>query len=145
MGIPSYFSYIIKNHTNIIRKKRHLKSRFSSLYMDCNSIIYDCVRNIESDTEPRAKGFDIEDAIICGVIAKIEKYLDEIQPCNVIFIAFDGVAPYAKMEQQRIRRHKTGYLSDIGRKSANYGVNVKEGSKGNDDKNCVSLEVLAGC
>ena len=127
MGIPSYFSYIIKNHTNIIRKRRHLNKKFSSLYMDCNSIIYDCVRSIESDTEPRPKGFDIEDAIIRGVIAKISKYLDEIQPSNVIFIAFDGVAPYAKMEQQRIRRHKTGYLSEIGRKSANYGVDVKEG------------------
>ena len=126
MGIPSYFSYIIKNHTNIIRKKRHLKNRFSSLYMDCNSIIYDCVRSIESDSEPRPRGFDIEDAIITAVIAKIEKYLNEIQPSNVIYIAFDGVAPYAKMEQQRMRRHKTGYLSEIARKSEKYSVNVKE-------------------
>ena len=130
MGIPSYFSYIIKNHTNIIRKRSHLNNHFSSLYMDCNSIIYDCVRNIESDSEPRQRGFDIEDAIINAVIAKIEKYLNEIQPSNVIYIAFDGVAPYAKMEQQRMRRHKTGYLSEIARKSEKYGVNVKDEFEG---------------
>jgi len=128
MGIPSYFSYIIKNHTNIIRKRRHLKNKFSSLYMDCNSIIYDCVRSIESDSEVKPRGYNIEDAIITAVIAKIEKYLDEIQPSNVIYIAFDGVAPYAKMEQQRTRRHKTGYLSEIARKSEKYGMGLKRGS-----------------
>jgi len=110
MGIPSYFSYIIKNHSNIIRKKRHLKHTFSSLYMDCNSVIYDCVRKIENDTEPRPVGFNIEDTIISAVIAKIEKYITQIQPNNVLYIAFDGVAPFAKMEQQRIRRYKTGFL-----------------------------------
>ena len=61
MGIPSYFAYIIKNHTNIIRKRRQLKNKFTSLYMDCNSIIYDCIRKIENDTEPKQNGFNIED------------------------------------------------------------------------------------
>jgi 5'-3' exoribonuclease 1 len=111
MGIPSYFSYIIKNHTNIIRKRHQLKNKFTSLYMDCNSIIYDCIRKIENDTEPKPNGFNIEDSIITAVIAKIENYIDSIQPSNIIYIAFDGVAPFAKMEQQRTRRYKTGYLS----------------------------------
>ena len=113
MGIPSYFSYIIKNHSNIIRNRRRIKVNFTSLYMDCNSIIYDCVRKIENDTEPRPKGFDFEDAIIRGVITKIEKYIVDIEPSNILYIAFDGVAPFAKMEQQRIRRYKTGYLSAV--------------------------------
>ena len=113
MGIPSYFSYIIKNHSNIIRNRRRLKVKFTSLYMDCNSIIYDCVRKVENDTEPRPKGFDFEDSIIRNVITKIEKYVNEIAPTNILYIAFDGVAPFAKMEQQRIRRYKTGYLSAV--------------------------------
>ena len=109
MGIPSYFSYIIKNHANIIRNRRHLKNKFSSLYMDCNSIIYDCVRKVESECNSSFK----DDLIIDMVIAKIEKYVEIIQPHNVIYIAFDGVAPFAKMEQQRIRRYKTGVLKEI--------------------------------
>jgi len=117
--------------------------------MDCNSIIYDCVRTIESDSEPRPRGFDIEDSIIIAVIAKIEKYLEEIQPSNVIYIAFDGVAPYAKMEQQRMRRHKTGYLSEIAKNSERYGVDGKEGNEssvkdGNNGKNCVGGGVSKG-
>lgn len=111
MGIPSYFSYIIKNHSNIIRNfRRHLEknTRFSSLYMDCNSIIYDCVRKIENDPSAFT-----EDAIIDAVIEKIEYYVGLIRPNNTLYIAFDGVAPFAKMSQQRIRRYKTGYLASI--------------------------------
>ena len=118
MGIPSYFSYIIKNHSNIIRNLRHHRerknTRFSSLYMDCNSIIYDCVRKIETDPNPpKNTHLTFETDLIAAVIAKIEYYAAVIQPSNVLYIAFDGVAPFAKMEQQRIRRYKTGYLASI--------------------------------
>ena len=127
MGIPSYFSYIIKNHANIIRNKSRLNIKFSSLYMDCNSIIYDCVRKIETDTEPRPNHFNIDDAIITAVIPKIETYVADIQPTNVLYIAFDGVAPFAKMEQQRIRRYKTGYLSAV-QESFNKSISVGSAS-----------------
>lgn len=116
MGIPSYFSYIIKNHANIIRNWRHhsaKKTRFSSLYMDCNSIIYDCVRRLENDAATSSAAAGFESRVIDSVISKIEQYVGVIAPTNVLYIAFDGVAPYAKMEQQRIRRYKTGYLSAI--------------------------------
>lgn len=111
MGIPSYFSYIIKNHSNIIRNLKHCLEKsnvqFSSLYMDCNSIVYDCVRTIETSEA------SFEDRLIDAVIAKIEYYAAVIQPSNVLYIAFDGVAPFAKMSQQRVRRYKTGYLASI--------------------------------
>ena len=143
MGIPSYFSYIIKNHSNIIRKKRQLRTKFSSLYMDCNSIIYDCVRKIENDPEPKPANFDIESEIIRAVIAKIEKYITEIKPNNVLYIAFDGVAPFAKMEQQRIRRYKTGYLSYVqsDMKFKTGGFNTSAITPGTEFMNLLSLKV----
>jgi len=110
MGIPSYFSYIIKNHSNIIRNwyfHQHVnRTQFHSLYMDCNSIIYDAVRQLEFAP-------DFEEMIISAVISKIKEHIAIIRPSNVIYIAFDGVAPLAKMEQQRIRRYKTGYIGAI--------------------------------
>jgi len=149
MVIPSYFSYIIKNHSNIIRNRRRIKHAFSSLYMDCNSIIYDCVRKIENDTEPRSKGFNMEDEIIALVIAKIEHYVESIQPTNVLYIAFDGVAPFAKMEQQRIRRYKTGYLAALNANSntdtnQNNGIgawNTSSITPGTNFMNMLSLKV----
>ena len=46
MGIPSYFSYIVKNHGSIIRRINALKDPVNNLYLDSNSIIYDVYRNI---------------------------------------------------------------------------------------------------
>jgi 5'-3' exonuclease len=49
---------------------------------------------------------DIEEQLIVGVIQKIEEYIFYIHPTKTIYIAFDGVAPFAKMDQQRTRRYK---------------------------------------
>jgi len=109
MGIPSYFSYIIKNYSNIMRNLETLyneKVRFHHLYMDCNSIIYDVFHQISKEN-PQP---NLEERIIEGVIQKIEDYIFYIHPSITVYIAFDGVAPFAKMDQQRTRRHKTVLL-----------------------------------
>jgi hypothetical protein len=51
MGIPSYFSYIVKNHSNIIKKLTANTIQVNNLYLDCNSIIYDAVHNIDFSKE----------------------------------------------------------------------------------------------
>ena len=115
MGIPSYFSYIIKNHSNIIRDLQYhqnvVKTAFSYLYMDCNSIIYDAFRTIEKNYVPN--GTPLETKIIQAVIDNIRKYIIMIKPSICVYIAFDGVAPFAKMEQQRTRRYKSQFMSTL--------------------------------
>jgi 5'-3' exonuclease len=54
-------------------------------------------------------------SIIKAVIAKIEYYIQTISPSKTVIIAFDGVAPVAKLEQQRSRRYKSGYQNNISR------------------------------
>ena len=109
MGIPSYFSYIVKNHANIKKKLKHNTIKVNNLYLDCNSIIYDAVHNINfSELKVR----DI-DAIINDVCLKIDEYITQLNPDNRVFIAFDGVAPVAKLEQQRSRRYKSLYQNNI--------------------------------
>ena len=118
MGIPSYFSYIIKNFSNIIcNYKNHMALKTTqdvdnkkSLYMDCNSIIYDVYNSLDKSNILEN---DIENVIIENVIQKIHYYIDIVNPTRYAFIAFDGVAPFAKMEQQRTRRYKSKYSIDI--------------------------------
>jgi len=106
MGIPSYFSYIVKNYPNIIKKLENNNIQVHHLYMDCNSIIYDVVNGMEKSELNSAN-------IIKLVIQKIENYILLLNPKNNIFIAFDGVAPVAKLQQQRERRYKSWYQNKI--------------------------------
>ena len=109
MGIPSYFSYIVKNHASIIRKFNNSSLKVNNLYLDANSIIYDCVHKIdfsklvESDSE----------TIQGDVFRKIDEYIALLNPDSNVYIAFDGVAPTAKLEQQRQRRYKSKVQADL--------------------------------
>ena len=111
MGIPSYFSYIVKNHASILKKLSSSTIRVNNLYLDCNSIIYDVVHNtdftklVESDV----------DTILRALCSKIDEYIRQLKPDKNIFIAFDGVAPVAKLEQQRSRRYKSQYQNNLSR------------------------------
>ena len=109
MGIPSYFSYIIKNHAKLIKKLSQNTIPVNNLYLDCNSIIYDAVHNIDFT---KLVVSDIE-TIINSVCCKIDEYIFQLKPNNIVYIAFDGVAPVAKLEQQRSRRYKSLYQNNI--------------------------------
>ena len=109
MGIPSYFSYIVKNHANIIKRFERNTMQISNLYLDCNSIIYDAVHGINFN---KLDDTDVN-TIIRNVLCKIDEYIYLIKPSQFIFIAFDGVAPVAKLEQQRGRRYKSLYQNQI--------------------------------
>ena len=108
MGIPSYFSYIVKNHKHIIKRYNRLSIKINNLYLDCNSIIYDTIREIKYDNKEK-----YENDLINKVCEKIDYYISIISPGNNVLIAFDGVAPVAKLEQQRNRRYKSWFQNEI--------------------------------
>lgn len=108
MGIPSYFSYIVKNHPEIIQKYYTSSFIVSNFYLDCNSIIYDSYAKLDPNILDENAGL----TIINNTISKIEEYIQLIQPQHRTIIAFDGVAPVAKLKQQRERRFKTWLQSE---------------------------------
>lgn len=110
MGIPSYFSYIVKNYPHILSKFIPKQRVVDNLYLDCNSIIYDVYHKL-SASQPQTK--DLPENIVRGTIQKIHEYINLISPQKTVYIAFDGVAPVAKIEQQRSRRYKSWYQSEV--------------------------------
>lgn len=104
MGIPSYFSHIIRNH-NIIIKKNSSSLSINNLYIDSNSIIYDIIHGSEANISHQE--------IYKSICQKILFYIDQIKPSDNVFISFDGVAPIAKLSQQRTRRIKNTILKKI--------------------------------
>ena len=112
MGIPSYFSYIVKNHGNIIKKINNLNRKINNIYIDSNSIIYDCLRRIKMNNK---SSNEYEEELILQVCLTIDSYVKIVKPNKTLIIAFDGVAPFAKMNQQKNRRYKSSLDESINR------------------------------
>ena len=112
MGIPSYFSFIVKNYCKVLSKLQNTIFNTNNFYLDCNSIIYDCIHNINIENIENIENKQIN-IIIQNVFSKIDYYINIVKPSNYILIAFDGVAPVAKLEQQRTRRYKSVYQNNI--------------------------------
>ena len=121
MGIPSYFSKVIKNYPQIVQTFKHhqrAKTHFHNLYMDCNSIVYDAIRAMPGKVD--------ETKLIQEVISQIGAYIYKIKPSDTVIVAFDGVAPFAKMNQQKTRRYKSSFLSQTSEWSTS---NITPGTK----------------
>ena len=110
MGIPSYFGNVVKYHKKIVKKLGQLPV-IHNLYMDTNGLVYDAVRIIGSNRG--MSNDDYETAIIDMVCQKITGYVNLIKPKYKVFIAFDGVAPVAKLNQQRERRYKSWFTTVV--------------------------------
>jgi 5'-3' exoribonuclease 1 len=130
MGIPSYFANVVKYHKQII-KKLGLLPVVHNLYMDTNGLVYDAVRIVGSNAG--ISNDDYETAIIDMVCKRIQEYIQLINPKYSVFIAFDGVAPVAKLNQQRERRYKS-WFTTIVEQAINLKNDAKDILKNDDEK-----------
>ena len=111
MGIPSYFVHVVRTIKHIVKPLSALRKGVNNLYMDCNGIIYDAVRVLNVCDFKKQDAY--EAAILQHVCDKIAEYVRQVKPSNRVFLTFDGVAPVAKLNQQRERRYKTWYTAEI--------------------------------
>jgi 5'-3' exonuclease len=128
MGIPSYFSHVLKQHPDILKRFISQSSSSSSssqsvpishLYLDSNSIIYDTYYHLQKEINDKLKSNNdtnkiqkpsvsvFEKRLVVEVGHKIKEYISFFKPSESVMIAFDGVAPCAKLNQQRQRRFKS--------------------------------------
>jgi 5'-3' exonuclease len=106
MGIPSFFVHAVRTYKSIVKPISSLGVPVSNLYLDCNGLIYNAVRDVKIP-HTSANRDAYESAIISYVCDSISGYVKTVSPTHSVFIAFDGVAPAAKLNQQRERRFKT--------------------------------------
>ena len=77
MGIPSFFSYLIKNHPEIIKQIKSNSLKFDNFYLDSNSIVYDSLRKIKYNCELNK---EFEQELIYSVCLKIDEYIQKYRP-----------------------------------------------------------------
>jgi 5'-3' exonuclease len=116
MGVPSFFKWISAKYPLILQQvvdddlnATSEASRvridqgteavpISNLYLDCNGIVHPCCH---PEGSPAPKD---EAEMFANVAALIDRLVATTRPSNVLYLALDGVAPRAKMNQQRTRR-----------------------------------------
>lgn len=101
MGIPFYFKNVVRNNPGVIRSKL---SGCDRLYLDFNSIIHVCSQKVVASRiwkNNRA----MEEAIFKSITQYTDHVVEVCPPRQLLYIAVDGVAPLAKIMQQRRRRH----------------------------------------
>lgn len=107
--------------------------QFDNFYLDMNGIIHKCSHPNNDDVHFRISEEDI--------FKNIFRYLDHlfalIKPKKIMFMAVDGVAPRAKMNQQRSRRFRTAQEAD-----RNEAAAIKRGeelpTESRFDSNCIT-------
>lgn len=80
----------------------HGVPEFDNFYLDMNGIIHNCARSITATGAPYT-----ETEIFVAVFVYVQTLFETIRPKKVMFLAVDGVAPRAKLNQQRSRRFRS--------------------------------------
>merc|ERR1712130_784633 len=115
MGVPKFYRYISERYPCLSQViKEHQIPEFDNLYLDMNGIIHPCSHPNDDDPHFRIT----EEQIFRDIFHYIECLFRIIRPQKVFFMAVDGVAPRAKMNQQRSRRFRSAKESEENEKKA---------------------------
>lgn len=134
MGVPKFFRWMSERYpaiSQLIAENRI--PEFDCLYLDMNGIIHNCTHKDSDSPSFRMT----EDKMFIAIFNYIEHLFGKIKPQKLFFMAIDGVAPRAKMNQQRARRFRTALDAEKAREKA-----IKEGlelpKEEPFDSNCIT-------
>lgn len=117
-----------------IQKKNFKKvPEFDNLYLDMNGIIHNCSHPNDGDVHFRIT----EEQIFKDIFFYLETLFNMIKPQKLFFLAVDGVAPRAKMNQQRGRRFRSAKEAELQEQKAKEKGEILP-AEARFDSNCIT-------
>jgi 5'-3' exoribonuclease 1 len=102
MGVPRFYRWLSERYPLINGPiTRANAPPIDHFYLDMNGIMHNCARSPENPLGGRS-----DEDIYWESCRYIDMLVTLIQPKRLLFLAVDGVAPRAKMNQQRARRYR---------------------------------------
>lgn len=113
-GIPKLFRWLVDLYPLVLSQSvseslpspsfsdRAAKVRVDNFYLDMNGIIHTCTHS----NNDKLIALN-EREMFQRIFAYTDRLYKLVQPSNLMFLAVDGVAPRAKMNQQRSRRFRS--------------------------------------
>lgn len=107
MGVPGFFLWLMKTYN---KKYKFIFDtidiKIDYLLIDTNCLIHPICFKVLSENENLNNICLLENKMINAILEYLEYIITFVNP-NYIYIAIDGVAPIAKIKQQRSRRFKS--------------------------------------
>mmetsp|Transcript_30068 Transcript_30068/g.72162 ORF Transcript_30068/g.72162 Transcript_30068/m.72162 type:complete len:1544 (+) Transcript_30068:2-4633(+) len=106
MGVPKFYRWLSERYTKIneIVSDSALLPEFDHLYLDMNGIIHGCTHPNHMDIADVLSERDM----MLGIMHYLDRIITQIvKPRVSVYMAIDGVAPRAKLNQQRSRRFRS--------------------------------------
>ena len=127
MGVPKFFRWLSERYP-LVNQRVLEKNQIDCFYLDMNGIIHNSFQKALEELN-----FGQEE-----IFQKIFSYTSHlyriVRPRKLIYLAIDGVAPRAKMNQQRSRRFRS--VKDLDDKKNRSTLN--ENANISNDSNCIT-------
>lgn len=135
MGVPALFRWLSRKYPKIITPvyedppeeiggpqyaDTNPNGELDNLYLDMNGIVHPC-SHPEHKPAP-----ETEDEMFLDVFKYTDRVLMMARPRKVLMIAVDGVAPRAKMNQQRSRRFRSAQEAKIAHEEKQRQIKERE-------------------
>ncbi|KAK9818370.1 hypothetical protein WJX72_011521 [[Myrmecia] bisecta] len=132
MGIPKFYRWLSERYPLVNQPiGSNAVPIIDNLYLDMNGIIHNCTHGNDPGTRLT------EPEMIARIFTYLDRLFQIVQPQKLLFMAIDGVAPRAKMNQQRSRRFKSAREAQEAMEAAQRrGEPVPEGEV--FDSNCIT-------
>lgn len=108
MGIPRFYRYMSERYPLINQpiSDVSLLPEFDAFYLDMNGIIHNCTHSDAADDALNTQSLNAQLHSIFTYMDRLITHI--IKPKQLVYFAIDGVAPRAKLNQQRSRRFRAG-------------------------------------